>query len=272
MIQTKSQKYRIVRLLIVTGCLFYFVLHLLTLQTHPFVHSDEAWLASLTRAMLQNGSLSAVEESFRLTDRYPHTLKTLYHLIQMPFIAVSWSAYAARIPSLLFGCLSIFMMLKLAGALGLKKPIVYFPALFMAFDPQFWYLSHLGRQEMLLIFLFLWCWYLKAKNRPGWMVALPLVAGIFIHPNAFILAAGIGIVYAPGLFRSPKKHTASFWNADDGPFVLLTYGLTLLVGAGLAIGGSYLMDSQFLYHYMSFGDSVGVSDSLIVKFLGLMIM
>ena len=59
-----------------------------TLAWYPFVHSDEVWLASLTRAMIEERSVAATEEFFVLTPRYPHAIKTLYHLIQMPFLAV----------------------------------------------------------------------------------------------------------------------------------------------------------------------------------------
>lgn len=82
---------------------------ILTLTAFPFVHSDEVWLAELSREIGTTGNLSATEPFFRLTDRYPHGMKILFHLIQAPLVSHSFSPAAARLPSLLAGWLSVIL-------------------------------------------------------------------------------------------------------------------------------------------------------------------
>ncbi|MCK5736080.1 MAG: hypothetical protein KAH21_06350 [Spirochaetaceae bacterium] len=243
----------------------YLLIHLFTLHLHPFVHSDEAWLAVLSRAMIVERNPAAVEEIFRLTPRYPHALKTLYHMVQAPFLAISWSVYSARLPSLIAGIFSLVFITRIAFSLGMGKYLRFVPVLFMALDPQFWYAAHFGRQEMLLTALFLFSWDLKCKNHPSWIVALPLSAAIFVHPNAFIIAIPMGVLYLiemldsfckSGIKRTGKIKDIVFFMVVSAAF------------ASAAVGFSYLMDSDFLNHYLRFGDSVGAGDSLLIKLLG----
>lgn len=245
----------------------YLILHLLSLQLHPFVHSDEAWLASLSRSIMVEGSAAATEDFFRLTGRYPHALKIFYHILQMPFLSISWSAPAARLPSLLAGLSVLYLMYRTASALGLKKGLKYLPLVLIAIDPQFWYLSHLARQEMLLIALFCWSVYLKVRGRAGYMVALPLAAAVFVHPNSFIIAVGVGSLYLPGMLGMRKDDPEK--KILTGFLEALSFALTLALAAAAAVSISFIMDSEFLAHYRTFGDSVGTGDSLVVKFLGL---
>ena len=183
-------------------CVLYGLIHILTLSLHPFVHSDEAWLAVLSRAMITEGTPAAVEEVFRLTPRYPHVLKTLYHLIQIPFLSISWSAFSARLPSLIAGGFVLVLITRIAEGAGLGKHARFVPGVLMALDPQFWYVSHLGRQEMVLTALFLWSWSLKSRNIRTWVVALPLASAVFVHPNAFIVAIPVGMMYLSDIFFS----------------------------------------------------------------------
>ncbi len=244
---------------------FYVFLHLLTLSRHPFVHSDEAWLAVLTRAMIAERSPAATEEVFRLTPRYPHALKTLYHVLQMPFLAVSWSAFAARLPSLTAGIAALFFLSRIAQECGLRGWRRFVPSALMSVDPQFWYSAHFGRQEMILVALFLWAWSLKARNKSAALTALPPAAGIFIHPNIFIIALAIGALYAADLLGCIGKK-----NAWKRPLTnLAVFSGILAASAAAALGASVLMDSGFLNHYTDFGDRVGAGDSIAMKILGL---
>ena len=45
---------------------FYFIINMFFLDSFPFVHADEAWLASLSRAMMKEKSIDAVEDFFHL--------------------------------------------------------------------------------------------------------------------------------------------------------------------------------------------------------------
>ena len=242
--------------------LLYILIHLITLSRHPFVHSDEAWLASLTRSMMKEGSIAATEEAFRLTPRYPHAIKTLYHLIQMPFLLLSWSAYAARLPSLLAGLAALYFMVRIMKESDLARPWRAASAIFMALDPQFWYLSHLARGEMILITLLLASWSLKNSGYGPVIVALPLAAGIFIHPNSFIIALPVCGMFAADLFRREASPRRPLVNG-----VVFIGVLTLAAAAAIAM--SLVMDPGFFVHYRNFGQTVGISDSLVVKLLGL---
>lgn len=251
--------------LVSTVIVVYLILHLAILSRHPFVHSDEAWLAVLTRAMMTEHSLAASEEVFRLTPRYPHALKTLYHVLQMPFLAVSWSAFAARLPSLIAGIAALYFLSMIAGECGLNGWRRFIPTVLMAVDPQFWYMTHLGRQEMIIIALFLLSWSLKTRKKTAPLVALPLAAGIFVHPNIFIVAMAIGALYTADILRSFGQKKA--WRLPLRNLAFFTAVLGAAAVAGL--GTSFLMDSGFLQHYTDFGNRVGAGDSLVMKILGL---
>ena len=58
------------------------------LEQFPFVHSDESWLAGLTRGMMEEGSIGVTEAFFDLKPRYPHGIKTFFHVMQMGMMAV----------------------------------------------------------------------------------------------------------------------------------------------------------------------------------------
>ena len=239
----------------------FLLIHLTTLSIHPFVHSDEAWLASLTRAMGTQSSFAATEDVFRLTMRSPHALKTLYHLLQQPFLAVSWSVFSARLPSLIAGMFSLAFMVRIAGNLGMGPGWRYLPALLMAVDPQFWYLSHLARQEMILILLLLFSWDLKGKGFSPVQTALPIAAAVFVHPNAFIIALPMGALYLLDCFTAPFRKSAIR--------SLLIYIAIPALAAAAAVGISFMMDHDFIGNYRRFGDTVGAGDSWVIKFLGL---
>ena len=243
----------------------YLILHLLSLGFHPFVHSDEAWLASLTRAMMEEKTPAATEDVFVLTPRYPHALKTAWHLLQAPFLAVSWTAFAARLPSLGAAMAVLVLTWKITGRLGLRSPLRYLSVLLLAVNPQFLYLSHLARQEMLLIALYAWSLDLKLAGKPGAVTALPAAAAIFFHPNAFIIAVGIAAFYIPDTVGAGRRRAGILRR----PTAASGFALVLAASAGLAVGLSFAMDPDFLSNYLNFGDSVGTGDSLLVKFLGL---
>ena len=61
---------------------------LLFLERFPYVHSDESWLAGLSRGMLEEGSIGVTEAFFDAKPRYPHAIKTLFHLMQAGMISV----------------------------------------------------------------------------------------------------------------------------------------------------------------------------------------
>ena len=75
------------RLALLALLALFFLFGILTLTRYPFVHSDESWLAGLTRAMMEEGSPAVTEPFFDLKPRWPHAIKILFHLLQTPVIA-----------------------------------------------------------------------------------------------------------------------------------------------------------------------------------------
>lgn len=241
----------------------FLLLHFWSLPWYPFVHSDEAWLASLSRTIWSGDGASsmrlpnpaATEEFFRLTPRYPHALKTAYHGIQGPLVSRWWTAEAARLPSLLAGLLSVVFLGKVLRRLtGAVLPAFILTAAF-ALDPQVFYISHLARQEAaIMAFMLAAVWVLvragtrkRASLVPPFTAALLLGGAIFVHPNAFIAAAAtlpwvLYTTHKRGRLRS-----------------VLLYIAVLGVMALLALGASVLMDPDFFANYRAFGESLGVS-------------
>jgi hypothetical protein len=243
----------------------YVLIHLVTLARHPFVHSDEAWLASLARTMMVEKSPEATEDVFRLTPRHPHALKTLFHLVQMPFIAVSWSVFSARLPSLLFGLAALVLFARIAEEYGLGRNLRWAATFLVGMDPQFWYAAHMGRQEMMITALFLASWYLRMRKAHPAATALPLAAAIFVHPNAFVVSLPMGALFAAEILLPQAGGKGRVKTFRD----LAVFAGVLAVSALAALGLSYLMDPDFLRNYREFGESSGVGDSLWVKILGL---
>lgn len=260
------------------------------LERFPFIHSDESWLAGLSRGMLKTGSIGATEPFFDLKPRYPHAIKTLFHLMQMGMIsAFGYNPAAVRLLSWAGGAAALWFCF-LAGSrfLGSEKKGFFLMALFSA-DIQFLYASHFARQEILLCLVQWAClWVLFSPGgfyHPRGALALGLCTGLSVglHPNSFLLGAMNGLCLlcgAAGAWRraktagavppaqktgdSPPPEAAGADPANppaQGAAAPKTawwapLGLYLLTAGGLAAGFvalSYRLDSQFLQHYFANG-------------------
>ncbi len=127
------------------------LLSLSFLESFPFVHSDESWLAGLSRAMLEEKSIGVTEPFFDARPRYPHGIKALFHLMQMGMITLfGYGVRAARLLSWIGGAGALWMCF-LGGTrfLGSEKKGFFLMAAF-SLDIQFLYASHFGRQEIWL--------------------------------------------------------------------------------------------------------------------------
>ena len=72
----ERRKKKILWRLAAAGYLLLFgVISLCFLESFPFVHSDESWLAGLSRAMLEEKSIRVTEPFFDARPRYPHGIK-----------------------------------------------------------------------------------------------------------------------------------------------------------------------------------------------------
>lgn len=253
----------------------YLLVSLVTLTRFPFVHSDEAWLASLTRSMIAERSLAATETFFHLTPRYPHALKSIFHLLQMPFVAVNFSAWSVRLLSLAASAALLVLFYRTIRDAGLyktnsaKRASRFLPLLWtaiLAVDIQFIYIGRLARQEILIMLvyqvgLFLLSPILRSPRNDAWKRTLLIgfitggAAGI--HPNAFIVGLGLtGIVLSVPLGRHGLLKA------------LAAFGGAALTAAALFVAASFTMDSSFPLHYTSIGAAVGVADSGPEKILG----
>lgn len=243
--------------------------HLWSISWFPFVHSDEAWLASLSRTMVQGepvasaaggseyrgGGPTATEEFFRLTPRHPHALKTLYHLLQGPLVVHWWHPVAARIPSLIAGVAAAVLVGVILARLTGNSLVGLSMGAAGAFDVQLFYISHLARQEALVVVSMLAAVAVLAKPMEKGVVksltaATIIGITIFIHPNAFVAAAAVlpWIVFTASAGRRARE-TAVYIGG-------------LAAGALLALGASLAMDPSFFTNYGEFGASVGVSAGL----------
>ena len=238
----------------------YFALSLLVLDKFPFMHSDESWLSGLTRAMTARG-LDTTEPFFDLLPRYSHAIKTLFHLMQMPLIAVfGYNLFAVRLLSLIFGTAALYLANRIARLLSGSDIKALILTVILSLDVQFLYASHFARQDIIIAFGILAVVYYILRHAEAWSVrrdiTLGIITGLFVgvHPNSLIVALCAGALYLYYIARRQMK----------------LRNLLVLVGvvAGFAavfVGISLAFDSGFFAHYAKVGEALGVDMSLVDK-------
>ncbi len=232
------------------------------LTYYPFVHSDEAWLSGLSRAWLREASVTVTEPFFDLYPRAPHALKIIFHGIQAAFFSVAgYGIFQTRLVSLLFGLGSLALFYRLTTRLTARDMSGRAPEInrngyaglfttLLALDPQFIAAAHLGRQEILLVFLLLAGLNLWTAETPpgggfkrGLLTGGGVAVGIGVHPAIFLVAAAL----AGALLVSRRRFAA-------------LGGLALVSAAGalLFVLLSWGMNPDFFRDYAAFGDAVEV--------------
>jgi 4-amino-4-deoxy-L-arabinose transferase-like glycosyltransferase len=239
----------------------YFILNNKILTTFPFVHSDEAWLSGLSRNIQQNLSYKATEAFFDIKPRYPHGIKMLFHSIQIVFMNMfGYSIYSFRLISLIFGILSLIIFYKLSRIMF--KPLFSFLiTLVLSFDIQFIYASHFARQEIILVFvllisLFIYLSYDSKKISKDILLGSVIGLSIGIHPNSFIVCLPFVLMYITDIFLYKKINIKN----------LVLYLFTLSLFAAFYIGFSFLLDGNFVSHYMAYGSEFDVLSPISSKF------
>src|SRR6056297_1550610 len=140
--------------------IIYFLTNLIFLTSFPFIHSDEAWLAGLSRTIINEGSFDVTEPFFDLYPRSPHAIRIIFNSIQIIFMKIfSYHIFTFRLISLLFGTISLYFMYKVAYLITKSNKLSILITGLLAVDIQFLYSSHFARQEMVLISLFLISFY-----------------------------------------------------------------------------------------------------------------
>lgn len=232
--------------------LIYFAANLVFLDTFPFMHSDESWLSGLTRAMMKGGP-SVTEPFFDLFPRYPHAIKTIFHLLQMPFILVfGYNLFAVRLVSLLFGTAALYIFYRLALLLCKSELRALVITVLLSADVQYIYAAHFARQDIIIAFGMLCViYYIISRSEAHTFrndVVAGAITGVFIgvHPNSLIIALCAGSVYLYYIFTK----TLRLKN-------LLTLVLTVSLFAAVFIGASYAMNGDFFEDYMNYGSELG---------------
>lgn len=244
----------------------YLFLNLFFLDSYPFVHSDEAWLASLTRSIITEKNPAATEEFFRSTDRFPHAVKLLFHIFQAPFLMMDFSINTARLFSIIASvCVLYFLNLLIKQYIS-SSFIRIFTLLLILTDIQYIYISRFARQEIIIyLFAVIQLVIISSINKDNFrrvILSSSFLSGIsiFIHPNSFIIFTGVIPYFAVTLLY--KKYKISKILRNIAIFIFIT----IIFGA-IALSVSLIMDKDFFNHYYNFGSSHGVGDSLFIKLL-----
>lgn len=233
--------------------LCYFLISLSFLTEFPFVHSDEAWLSGLTRNMMEKGDLGVTETFYDLKPRYPHAIKTIFHLLQMPMLALfQYHVFAFRLLSLAFGCITLvlFYLLQKFIFTGTNSTRLWgYPimgTIFLSADVQFIYASHFARQEILLVCCIVAC--MLALFKKHYLIA-GMITGLSIglHPNSFLIGTMCGAMLFPIGSKQIKR------GKDWKP--LLGYAGITSVFAALFLSISLAFDRRFFKHYFEYGNS-----------------
>lgn len=255
--------------------LIFFIINLSFLTVFPFIHSDEAWLSGLSRQIMVSGNLASTESFFDLLPRKPHAIKSFFHLFQIIFIKIfGYKIFAFRLISLLAGSLSLYIFYKLSLLMTKSKILSLASLIILAVDIHFIYSSHLARQEIILVFIFLAALYYFLKNidsennqvsnqqsnlnyssQKDIKLGLLLGSAVGFHPNAFTIALPLIIIYSWNLFFNKKTTFKNY----------LSFGGTLTFIALIFIYLSFQFDPEFISNYSSYGAQLGVLDSFLVK-------
>lgn len=231
----------------------YFLVSISFLTQFPFVHSDEAWLSGLTRNMTETGALDVTETFYDLKPRYPHGIKVLFHLLQMPMLAVfQYNIFAFRLLSLFFACFTLilfYVMLKTVfpGIEGRRQGIIPFlGTVFLSAEVQFIYASHFARQEIILLFCITACILAVLKKR---FLLAGVITGLSIglHPNSFLIGAMCAAMLLPS--GSAELRRLGQWRP------LLSYAGVTSAFAAVFIFISLAFDPDFFRHYYEYGNS-----------------
>jgi len=231
--------------LLIYGILSYRFLHLF-----PLVHSDESWLAGLSRNMAETMDFSVTESFFNARPRYPHAIKILFHGLQVLFLSLfGYSPETFRLISLLAGLLVLFLIYKTALHIFRDTSFAFGIMVLFSLDIQFIYASHFARQEILLLLVLVSGFYLFFKtDRPYTVkkaVSLGLLTGLSVglHPNSFLIACTLFFCYAGYCLHLRCKNFRPLF-----AYIGVT-GAT----ASVFVAVSYSFDPQFLTHYFANG-------------------
>lgn len=238
-----------------------------SLLIFPFVHSDEIWLGGLSQTFLAEGKLLVSEPFFDLFPRYPHLMKVFFHLLQTIFIQLfGYRLFSFRLLSYIVSlfCIIIFYRLveKRYQTSSLGPLFTISLVICLATTNQFLYSAHFARQEILLLLIV--CWGISLFLRPSlslnskvFRLALLTGLAVGIHPNSFLVCLSFAGLLLSDTINRPLVSLKT----------LSLYGLLSGALASLYLIGSHYHDPNFIQHYLSYGQSQGVTRSFTTKCL-----
>lgn len=238
----------------------YFAVNIFFLVQFPMMHSDESWLSGLSRAILQRGADTS-EPFFDLLPVYPNAMSIIFNAIQIFFISVfGYGLFSVRLISLVFGVLTLLSFYRLILFLSGSEKKALVASVILSLDVQFITASHLARQDIIIAFGVVLSVYWIFRHAEAWSPRHDIVTGIIaglmlgVHPNGIMVAACAGALYVYFIVTRRLKVKN-----------LLLYGLLVIAFAGLYVGTSFLIDKNFIRHYLSYGSTLGTGASLADK-------
>ena len=230
----------------------FFAVNLFFLAKFPFVHSDEAWLAGLTRNIMAQGSFKVTETFFNLKIRNPHAIKSLFHIVQMPFIGfLGYNISSVRLLSLLTGCGILGVFYNAATSFLESKKKAFLALVLLALDVQFIASSHMARQDIIISFALILCLSIFLKyadqfsSRNTILLAVITGLSIGIHPNSFIVG-----VMCISLLLIRYLFFKSVTLKQIGLYALIT-----ALFAAIFVVISFYLDPNFVHNYYLYGSS-----------------
>ena len=240
----------------------YFFVNILILTKYPFMHSDESWLSGLSRTMMNDG-LGATEYFFDLVPRYPHAIKIIFHMLQIVFIQLfGYNLFAVRMVSLVFGIIALVIIYKIIITLSESKKFAAICMIIFSLDVQFIYASHFARQEIIITTFMLAATYYILSHTKSWKIKNDIIVGVIIglsagiHPNSFLIALIIGAIY---LYYIIFEKNIKLKN-------LFSLIFTTAAVVSIFIGISFIFDNSFVINYLKYGDDLGTTSGIIMKF------
>ncbi len=228
--------------------LLFFMANLFSLMQFPLVHSDEIWLKGLSLEVWHQRSFNVTEPFYDLYPRVPHPFRWLFNLLQLGFVGIFGnSLFSVRLLSLVASTSSLIVFYKILRHITKSEALSLSGLSLLMLNIQWLYAAHFGRQEALIMLLMLLSyWNCTRLNSTKWL-ALILLLGIGIHPNSFLIGFMICLLLCHQIYHKMRPLRDFF----------VFIGITM-VGCIIYLGSGFLMTSDFLMRYLSFGASLGV--------------
>ena len=213
MINKNYFKHRSINFLLILILIIALILRIVDLNNTPSgLHADEASFLLNAKAILNTG----MDEDGRYLPLTLHSLidpkPALYSYFQIPFVALfGISLLAARLPAVLFGVASIFLVYLLLNKFGQKKLAIIVTAL-LAISPWHIVASRATQEVILSFFFFVLALYFffdfinSRKKKHLFVLLLSCFLSMYFYHSAKILIPLLFVIYL-FFYRSRKKLT-----------------------------------------------------------------